>query len=176
MDALDLLLDFVVTPGTGRPLARVGKAGSVFMVGGRGDRQFAADRLDTQRLAVAVDERHHHLPWWSSSACAKYADAPSTSSGQACAGSRWPGAVPSPHAQVASADPSRWRFAPLAPLVGSPPRGTSGAASPPYSRSCQRSRSLPPTPSRNQHGVHQPSEPRVREPQVKTCSLSCSSS
>ena len=47
----------------------------VFVPGGRGDRQFAADRLDTQFLTMAVDERHHHLRWRSSSACAKYADA-----------------------------------------------------------------------------------------------------
>src|SRR3546814_5967479 len=47
----------------------------MFVVGGWGDCQLAADRLDTQFLTVAVDERHHHLPGRSSSACAKYADA-----------------------------------------------------------------------------------------------------
>lgn len=35
----------------------------------------AADRLNTQVLAMGVYERHHHSPWWSSSAIAKYADA-----------------------------------------------------------------------------------------------------
>src|SRR3546814_1639660 len=47
----------------------------MFVVGRWGDCQLAADRLDTQFLTVAVDERHHHLPGRSSSACAKYADA-----------------------------------------------------------------------------------------------------
>src|SRR3546814_3112612 len=47
----------------------------MFVEGGWGDCQLAADRLDTQFLTVAVDERHHHLQGRSSSACAKYADA-----------------------------------------------------------------------------------------------------
>jgi len=47
----------------------------MLVVGRRGDRQFPADRLDTQFFPVSVDERHHHLPWRSSSACAKYAEA-----------------------------------------------------------------------------------------------------
>src|SRR5690606_872899 len=92
-----------------------------------------------------------------------------------CAGSRWPGEALSLRAQAASTVPCRWRFAPLAPLVGSPPRGTSGAASLPCSRSCLQSRSSPPIPIRNRRGARQPSGPRVRGPQVKTCSSSCSS-
>jgi hypothetical protein len=34
-------------------LAGIGKAQGMFMIGGRGDRQFTADRLDTQILAMA---------------------------------------------------------------------------------------------------------------------------
>jgi hypothetical protein len=75
MDTFDLFLDVVVAPRTQRPLARVGKTDCVFMVRRRGERQLAADRLDTQFLTMTVDERHHHLPWRPSSACAKYADA-----------------------------------------------------------------------------------------------------
>ncbi len=66
MDALDLCPHLVIAPSTGRTLVRIGKASSVLVIGGRGDRQFTADRLDTQVLAMGVDERHHHLPWRSS--------------------------------------------------------------------------------------------------------------
>ena len=52
MDALDRLAYLVVAPGTGRTPAGIGKADSVFMVGRSGDRQFAADRLDTQFFPV----------------------------------------------------------------------------------------------------------------------------
>jgi len=75
VDALDRLAHLVVAPGTSRTPAGIGKAGSVFVVGRRGDRQFAADRLDPQFFPVSVNQRHHHLPWRSSSACAKYAEA-----------------------------------------------------------------------------------------------------
>ena len=63
MDTADLLLDLVVAPDTSRTLAGVGKARGVFVVGGRGGRQFPADRLDTPFQGMAVDERYHHLPW-----------------------------------------------------------------------------------------------------------------
>lgn len=65
---LDGLARLVVAAGTGRTPARIGKPGSMLVTGGRGDRQFAADRLDTRLLAVRVDKRHHHLPWRSSAA------------------------------------------------------------------------------------------------------------
>ena len=52
----------------------IGKTGSVLVIEVRDDRQFTADRLDTQVLAMGVDERHH-LAWRSSSAIAKYAEA-----------------------------------------------------------------------------------------------------
>ena len=51
----DLLLDLVVTPGSGRTPVGIGKAPSVFVVGRWGDRQFAADRLDTQFPAMGVE-------------------------------------------------------------------------------------------------------------------------
>jgi hypothetical protein len=63
VDAFDDLLDLVVAPSTRRTSAGIGKASGMFVIGGRGDRQFAADRLDTQFLAMRIDERHHHLPW-----------------------------------------------------------------------------------------------------------------
>ena len=50
VDPLDMFLELVVTASTGRTPAGIGKAGSVFMPGGRGDLQFAADRLDPQIL------------------------------------------------------------------------------------------------------------------------------
>jgi hypothetical protein len=52
MDTYDLWTHCVVTTRTGRPLAWIDKARCVFVIRGRGDRQFAADRLDTQFLAV----------------------------------------------------------------------------------------------------------------------------
>jgi hypothetical protein len=58
-----------------RSLTGIGKAGGMLVIGGRGDRQFTADRLDTQALAMGVYERNHRLPWRSSSAIAKYAEA-----------------------------------------------------------------------------------------------------
>src|SRR5690606_23322298 len=47
----------------------------LFVVRRRSDRQLGADRLDSVRLPVRVNERHHQLPRRSSSAWAKYADA-----------------------------------------------------------------------------------------------------
>jgi hypothetical protein len=75
MDPLDLFLDLVIAPGTRRSPAGIRETHGMFVPGGRGDRQFAADRLDTQFPPMGVDERDHHLSWRSSSACAKYADA-----------------------------------------------------------------------------------------------------
>src|SRR3546814_10295346 len=75
MDPLDLLPDLVITLRTCGTPAGIGTTRGVFMVGGWCDCQFPADRLDTQILAMDVDERHHHLPGRSSSAIAKYADA-----------------------------------------------------------------------------------------------------
>src|SRR5690606_12850674 len=45
------------------------------VVGRRSDRQDRADRLDSVRGPLLVDESHHHFGRRSSSACAKYADA-----------------------------------------------------------------------------------------------------
>jgi hypothetical protein len=63
VNTLDGLAQLVVAAGTGRTPAGIGKPGSMLVTGGRGDRQLSADRLDTQFLAVHIDERHHHLPW-----------------------------------------------------------------------------------------------------------------
>lgn len=88
MDTLDLCSHLVVALGTSRSPAGIGKTGNMLVVGGRGDRlgfgafprkarrlRFTADRLDTQVLAMGVDERRYQLPWRSRSAIAKYADA-----------------------------------------------------------------------------------------------------
>ena len=64
----DRLPDLIIAPGTGRAFTGISKARSMFVPGRWGDRQFAADRLDTQFPVMGVDERHHHLPWRSSSA------------------------------------------------------------------------------------------------------------
>ena len=68
VNTLDGLAQLVIAAGTSRSPVVIGKPGSMLVIGGRGDRQFPADRLDTQILAVRVDKRHHHLPWRSSSA------------------------------------------------------------------------------------------------------------
>jgi hypothetical protein len=54
VDALDRLAHLVIAPSTSRASAGIGTAGSVFVVGRPGDRQFAADRLDTQFFPVSV--------------------------------------------------------------------------------------------------------------------------
>src|SRR6056297_1107069 len=45
------------------------------MVGGGGDRQHRADRLDPVRITMRLNEIHHHFDRRSSSAIAKYAEA-----------------------------------------------------------------------------------------------------
>src|SRR5207302_120773 len=64
-----------VAPGSRWQLGRVGAPGSVRAVGGWGDRQHAADRLDPICPTMIVDEGDHRLNGRSSSAWAKYADA-----------------------------------------------------------------------------------------------------
>src|SRR5690606_17263882 len=61
--------------GTIRQPRRVGTFGQMVIIGGRGDRQNVADRLDPVRIPMRVDETHHHFGRRSSSAIAKYADA-----------------------------------------------------------------------------------------------------
>jgi hypothetical protein len=56
MNPPDLFLDLVIAPGTSRTQLRISKARGVFVVGRWGDRQFAADRLDPQFLAMGVQE------------------------------------------------------------------------------------------------------------------------
>lgn len=50
-------LEFVIAAGTGRAPAGIGEADSVLAPGGRGDLQFAADRLDFQP-ALALHRRY----------------------------------------------------------------------------------------------------------------------
>jgi hypothetical protein len=57
MDAPDLCPHLVIAPRTSWSPAGIGKPSSVLVVGGRGDRQFPADRLDTQILAMGVAAR-----------------------------------------------------------------------------------------------------------------------
>jgi hypothetical protein len=136
VDAFDLPTHLLIAACTCRTLAGIGKAQGMFMIGGWGDRQFTADRLDTQVLAMGVDERHHHLPWRSSSAIAKYADALRKISLARRSSLTSRSSILSRALSSACA---------LAPFVGSPPHGTSGAASRLCSQSCRQSRSSPPT-------------------------------
>ena len=55
--------------------AQIGTPGGMAMIGGWGDRQHLADRLDPMFPALIVDERDHGLCRRSSSVRAKYADA-----------------------------------------------------------------------------------------------------
>src|SRR3981189_1037672 len=72
---LHLDLQFGVPLRTGRTLAGADPLGDMRMVGGRGDRQRLADRLDPIRFPMIIDERDHGFTRRSSSAWAKYADA-----------------------------------------------------------------------------------------------------
>jgi len=51
----------LVPPHPGRPAFRRVLARRTLVVHRRGDRQHGTDRLDPVRLAVGVDERHHHF-------------------------------------------------------------------------------------------------------------------
>jgi hypothetical protein len=69
--ALDLTLEDLVSLGPLGEPGRIAALGGVLMVGGRGDRQDPADRLDPVRLTMIVDEGDHGLNRRSSSAWAK---------------------------------------------------------------------------------------------------------
>lgn len=69
--APDLDLQGDVLPGARRQPGRIASLGHMGMVGRRGDRQDPADRLDSIRPMVIVDEGDHGLDRWSSSAIAK---------------------------------------------------------------------------------------------------------
>ena len=73
--AADFGLRVGIAPRPGRQLARIGAPRHMGVIGRRGDRQNAADRLDPVDGAMIVDERDHGLDRRSSSAWAKYADA-----------------------------------------------------------------------------------------------------
>ena len=64
-----------VASGSGRQPAGISAPSGVGVIGRRGDRQHAADRLDPVDGAMLVDEGDHGLDRRSSSAIAKYADA-----------------------------------------------------------------------------------------------------
>src|SRR4051812_5559551 len=74
-DAPDLDGQGRVASGSGRPLAGISAPSGVGVIGRRGDRQHAADRLDPVDGAMLVDEGDHGFDRRSSSAIAKYADA-----------------------------------------------------------------------------------------------------
>src|SRR5690606_39669938 len=46
--------------GTIRQPRRVGTFGQMVIIGGRGDRQNVADRLETVRIPITVEETNHH--------------------------------------------------------------------------------------------------------------------
>src|SRR5690606_18055701 len=73
--ALDLDSERFVSPGSLGTNCGIGFSCLVRVVGGRSNRQYLADRLDSVLTTVVVDEGDHHLGRRSSSACAKYADA-----------------------------------------------------------------------------------------------------
>ncbi|MGQ3048478.1 hypothetical protein, partial [Niveispirillum sp.] len=60
-------------PGLTAFLERTGRQDDCSMW--TGDRQNPADRLAPVRIAMRIDERHHHFDWQSTSDIAKYADA-----------------------------------------------------------------------------------------------------
>lgn len=66
---LDLQAD--IAAGADRQAIHVPTLGDVLVVGGRGDRQQSADRLDPEHTTMFVDERNYRLKGRSSSAMAK---------------------------------------------------------------------------------------------------------
>lgn len=70
-DTPDHGLERVVPLGAIRQPVGFTPFGDMVVVGGRGNRQHLADRLDPMRIPVIVDERDHGLNRRSSSACAK---------------------------------------------------------------------------------------------------------
>lgn len=72
-DTPDLRLQRRVAPGTLRLPIRIGPLRQVIVIGGRGDRQNLANRLDPMLTTMIVDEPDHHFDRRSSSAIAKYA-------------------------------------------------------------------------------------------------------
>ncbi len=82
------LLAAAAMAGLAPAQAQTAAAGDTLEIRRWGDRQDAVDRLAPIDIAVIVDEGDHRRNGRSSSAWAKYADAPSTGSGQACAGFR----------------------------------------------------------------------------------------
>ena len=71
----DFALQIPVAPGTSRQSGRIPSLRRMEMEGGRGNRQYLADRLDPICTAMFVGKRNHRLNGRSSSAWAKYADA-----------------------------------------------------------------------------------------------------
>src|SRR5262249_60738963 len=70
---LDLAAQPFIPPDARRPPLGIALPRSQFVVQGRGNRQHVADRLDPVRIAVRVDEAHHHFARRSSSAWAEKA-------------------------------------------------------------------------------------------------------
>src|SRR5690606_9504729 len=58
---------------TDRPPGGISPPGQVIVIGGGGNRQNAADRLDPMRIPMRIYKTHHHFDRRSSSAIAKYA-------------------------------------------------------------------------------------------------------
>ena len=74
-DPLDLSSEPDIALGAARACLGMGLTRLMPVIGGRGDREDLADRLDPVRLTMRVDEGHHSLGRRSSSACAKNAEA-----------------------------------------------------------------------------------------------------
>jgi hypothetical protein len=158
MDAPHLRPQHPVPPQPGRGQGRIGALRDASVVGGRGDRQDPADRLDPILTPMIVDERDHGFDRRSSSARAKYADAFRRIS-LAWRSSRFSRSRALCDPALRSSDLSACR-GPARPAL------PSAAASPPCSRSSPRSSQLPPTASRDPRRRPAPAAPPAPEPQA----------
>jgi hypothetical protein len=60
-DTADLGAQGFIAAGTVRQASWISPLRQMIIVGGRGDRQHVADRLDPVRITVRVDKSHHHF-------------------------------------------------------------------------------------------------------------------
>ena len=131
MEPPDQFSDLVVSLARTERLP--GSAGARRVLGmTMGDRQFAADRLDTQFSAIGFRERH---PLYLGGRAP-----PRKNERIPCAGSRSPGGVPSPRAPATFAVNGLVRQAPPAQFAGSPSHGASDVAPRRCSQSFPRAR------------------------------------
>ena len=159
-DAPDFLAERGVAPSARRQSRGIAALQGMSMVGGRGDRQYFANRLDPVRFAMSVDEGDHGLNRRSNSACAKVSLAwRSSRFSRSSAFSRARSSLVSPARLPASRSACRNQRRKLSPC----------------NQSSGRSTKSPRIPNLSPPGVPAPSEPQDPEPQVKGSSTSASS-